>query len=118
MPDKQTVVDFFDAQPRDEKIFILAELSHQLTVQVRMNPYAAAVINEVQHALASAIIAAVKPERAHSEPRLDWLFETAEVQGVLDAFISAIDGLSSMPGTPLYNFLEDARAPASEREPR
>ncbi|PYU09672.1 MAG: hypothetical protein DMG29_19140, partial [Acidobacteria bacterium] len=83
MPDKQTVVDFFDAQPRDEKIFILAELSHQLTVQVRMNPYAAAVISEVQHALASAIIAAVKPERAHSEPRLDWLFETAEVQGVL-----------------------------------
>ena len=27
--DKQTVVDFFDAQPRDEKIWILAELSHQ-----------------------------------------------------------------------------------------
>ena len=118
MRDKQTVVDFFDAQPRDEKIFILAALSHQLTVQVRMNPYTAAAINEVQHALASAIIAAVKPEHAHSEPRLDWLFDIAEVQGVLDAFISAIDGLSSMPGTPLYNFLEDARAPASEREPR
>jgi len=112
VPDKQTVVDFFDAQPRDEKILILAELSHQLTVQVRMNPYAAAAINEVQHALASAIIAAVKPERAHSEPRFDWLFEIAEVQGVLDAFIPAIDGLSSVPGTPLYNFLEDARAKA------
>ena len=90
-----------------------ARVAGELAVpELWMNPYAAAVINEVQHALASAIIADVKPERAHSEPRFDWLFEIAEVQGVLDAFISAIDGLSSVPGTPLYNFLEDARAKA------
>ena len=77
-----------------------------------MNPYAAAVINEVQHALASAIIAAVKPERAHLEPRLDWLFETAEVQGVLAAFNSAIEGLSTVPGTVVYNSLKDAHTKA------